>query len=229
MKYTQPIYIAFFTIAFISLLVALFFEKQDLLYVYPFTFIAIAIAYVMERKKRISITFLSALFFGLCGGIFLILDFKEAIPMISICISIFYLLYLRLMYLKNERKKAHGKTYVSLLFIFIPVLYIYDRVFCLVYEEIHNGFVYFTVMAVCMLVYIMAAIYYYLRTKNQSNLWMLITAVNLGIMNIIVIINELYVYERIFTVMAIFCSNLMLFFSIKFMLEEDTNVLTEVV
>lgn len=229
MKYAQPTYLLFFTCAFISLVVALFFEKLDLLYVYPFTFISTAFVYLKQKTTPISITFLSALFFGLCGGVFLILDFKEGVPEVSICVSIFYLLYVRLMYLKNEKKKTSAKVYFRLLFFFIPVLYIYDRVFCLVYDEIHNGFIYFTAMAVFMLIYIMGAIYYYLRNKNQSNLWMLITAVNLGIMNIIVIINELYVYERIFTIMAIFCSNLMLFFSLKFMLEDDNNVFTEVV
>lgn len=228
MKYTKLAYLLFFTVAFISLLVALFFEKKDLLFVYPFTFILTGFVYLKEKTTPISITFLSALLFGMCGGVLLILDFKDRIPEISTCISVFYVLYLRLMYLKNEKKKTTIKMYLTLFLFFIPVVYVYDRVFCLVYEEIQNGFIYFTAMAVFMLIYIMVSIYYYLRNKNQSNLWMLITAVNLGILNIIVIINELYVYEHIFTILAIFCSNLMLFFSLKFMLEEDKNELAEI-
>jgi len=229
MKYIKPTYLLFFTFAFVSLLITIFLEKADLLYIYPFTFIAIAVIYIQERTAPISISFLLALFFGLCGSIFLIIGFGQFVPEVSICVSIFYLLYLRLMYLKNEKKKTSAKIYFKLLFSFLPVVYIYDRVFCLIYEEIRDVFVYFTVMAIFMLIYIMAAIYYYLRDKNQSNLWMLITALNLGIMNIIIIINELYVYDRIFTIISIFCSNLMLFFSLKFMLEDDKNTLADVV
>ena len=84
---------------------------------------------------------------------------------------------------------------------------------------------YFAIMAFLMLGYIIAALYYYLRNKNQSNSWMIIAAVNLGIMNIIITINELYLYDTMFTVIAIFCSHFALYFSFKFMLEDDENSL----
>jgi hypothetical protein len=129
------------------------------------------------------------------------------------------------MYLKNEKMKSTAQMYFRLFIIFLPILYIYDRVICLIYPEIKEDFVYFAVMAFLMLSYIMAALYYYIRNKSQSNLWMLITAVNLGIMNIIITINELYVYETLFTVIAIFCSHFVLYFSFKFMIEDDKNTL----
>ncbi|MGH1385206.1 hypothetical protein [Kordia sp.] len=228
MKYTKPTYLAFFTTAFISLLVAILFEKICLVYVYPLTFLSIVVIYLKEKKEPTSALFLLALFFGLCGGLLLILGLKNCLPEISICISIFYTFYIRLMYLKNEKKKTTAKIYFRLLFFFIPVVYMYDRVFSLVYEEIRDVFIYFAIMGTCMLVYIMVAIYYYLRNKNQSNLWMLITAVNLGIMNIIITINELYIYETMFTVIVVFCSNFFLFFSLKFMLEDEKNTLVDI-
>ncbi|WP_430413225.1 hypothetical protein [Kordia sp.] len=40
-------------------------------------------------------------------------------------------------------------------------------------------------------------------------------------MNITVTSNELYMYERMFMIIAIFYSNFMLFFSFKFILEND--------
>ncbi len=173
--------------------------------------------------------FTLALVFALSSGVYLILGFGEYVIEVSILVSLFYIVYLRLMYLKNEKMKTTVKMYIRLLIIFLPVLYIYDRVIYLVYPEIKVGFVYFAIMVFFMLSYIVAALYYYLRNKNQSNLWMLIAAVNLGIMNIIVTINELYMYERMFTVIAIFCSNLMLFFSLRFMLEDDKNILSDII
>ncbi|WP_298425577.1 hypothetical protein [uncultured Kordia sp.] len=223
MNYRQPAHIAFFITAFISLLVALVFEKIDLLYIYPLTFVAIYWMYLSEKKKPISILFSLAMILGLSSGILLIIGFGQFVREVSILVSLFYLIYLRLMYLKNLKMKTTAKIYFRLLVIFLPVLYIYDRVICLIYNELEYGFTYFAMMAVLMLIYIIAALYYYLRNKSQSNLWMLITAVNLGIMNIIVTINELYMYEKMFTVIAIFCSNFMLFFSLKFMLEDDTD------
>ncbi|WP_420573125.1 hypothetical protein [Kordia sp.] len=226
MNYTKPTYIAFFATAFISLIVAIFFEKIDLLYVYPLTFVTASIVYLTEKKQTTNILFLIALALALSSGVLLIIGFGQYVPEVSILVSLFYIIYLRLMYLKNKKMKTTFKMYLRLLLIFLPVFYIYDRVICLIYSEIEEVFVYFAVMAIFMLLYIIAALYYYLRNKNQSNLWMLITAANLGIMNIIVSINELYIYERMFTVTAIFCSNFMLFFSLKFMMEDDTNTLS---
>lgn len=227
MNYTKPTYLAFFATAFISLLTSIFFEKIDLLYVYPLTFVTIIIIYLTEKKQATSILFIIAILLGLSSGILLIIGFGQYVPEVSILVSLFYLIYMRLMYLKNKRMKTTLKMYFRLLLIFLPVFYIYDRVICMIHSEIEEVFIYFAAMAIFMLLYIMAALYYYLRNKNQSNLWMLIAAVNLGIMNIIVSINELYIYERMFTVTAIFCSNFMLFFSIKFMLEDDKESLPE--
>jgi len=221
MNYTKPLHIAFFVSAFLSLLVAIFLEKKDLLYVYPFTFIFIIAMYLTEKKSAANYLFIVALLFALSGGIYLIIGFGQYVPEVSILISLFYSIYIRLMYVKNIKMKSTVRMYFWLFIIFIPVLYICDRVICLIYSEIENSFIYFAIMAILMLIYIIAALYYYLRNKNQSNLWMLITAVNLWIMNIIVTINELYLYERMFTVIAILCSNFFLFFSLKFMLEDD--------
>ncbi len=229
MNYRKLTHTAFYAFAFISLLVAIFLEKRDLLYVYPLTFVAIFLMYLSEKKQSISMLFTLALVFALSSGVYLILGFGEYVIEVSILVSLFYIVYLRLMYLKNEKMKTTVKMYIRLLIIFLPVLYIYDRVIYLVYPEIKVGFVYFAIMVFFMLSYIVAALYYYLRNKNQSNLWMLIAAVNLGIMNIIVTINELYMYERMFTVIAIFCSNLMLFFSLRFMLEDDKNILSDII
>ncbi|MCH2196036.1 hypothetical protein [Kordia sp.] len=229
MKYIKSTYLAFFITAFISLLVALFFEKINLLFVYPLTFVSIFVLYMTEKKGPISILYVLVLIFGLSSGVYLIIGFGQYVPEVSILVSIFYLIYLRLMYLKNEKMNTTIKMYLKLLIIFLPILYIYYRVICLIYPEIKEDYVYFAIMVLLMLIYLMAALYYYIRNKNQSNLWMLIVAANLGIMNIIITINELYMYETIFTVIAIFCNHFVLYFSFKFMLEDEKNTLTDIV
>ncbi|MBC8756159.1 hypothetical protein H2O64_15895 [Kordia sp. YSTF-M3] len=229
MNYKKPTYITFFTLAFISLLVALLFEKMYQLYIQPLTIIAIFMIYITEKKAPISITYILALIFSLSGAILLILGYKEYIPEASILFSLFYVMYLRLMYLKNKKKKTTVKMYFILVIISLPIVYIYDRVICLIYNEIRGDFIYFTVLVFFIFAYIITAIYYYLRNKNQSNLWMLIAAVNLGIMNIIIMINQLYIYDVMFTVITLFCSYLMYYFSLKFMLEDDENNVSDLI
>ncbi|WP_235982897.1 hypothetical protein [Kordia aestuariivivens] len=185
--------------------------------------------YITEKKAPISITYILALIFSLSGAILLILGYKEYIPEASILFSLFYVMYLRLMYLKNKKKKTTVKMYFILVIISLPIVYIYDRVICLIYNEIRGDFIYFTVLVFFIFAYIITAIYYYLRNKNQSNLWMLIAAVNLGIMNIIIMINQLYIYDVMFTVITLFCSYLMYYFSLKFMLEDDENNVSDLI
>lgn len=176
-----------------------------------------------EKKTPINITYLLALIFSLFGGIILILGHKKYVPEVSILFSLFYVMYLRLMYFKNEKKKTTGKMFFLLILIFLPVVYLYDVVIELIYREITDAIVYFIILIFFIFTYIIMAIYYYLRNKNQSNLWMLIAAANLGIMNIIIMINQLYIYDAMFTVIILFCSHLLYFFSLKFMLEDDEN------
>lgn len=223
MNYKKPIYLIFFTIAFISLLLPLLIEKVYLLYVQPLSVLAIFIIYIKEKTTSISITYVLALMFSFSGGIILILGFREYVPEVSILFSLFYIMYLRLMYIKNVKKKTTVKMFFILIIISLPVLYIYDRVISLVYNEIRDDFNYFMVLVFFMLSYIITALYYYLKDKNQSNLWMLIAALNLGFMNIIIMINQLYIYDVMFTVIILFCSHLMYFFSLKFMLYDENE------
>ena len=223
MNHTKTPHIAFFAVAFISLLVALFFEKIYLLFFQPVSIILIFWIYMTEKKEPVNLLYISALVFSFFGGILLLVDFKQFVPEVSVLYSLFYLMFIRLMYAKNEKKKATTRMYLMLLLIFIPIVYVYDRVICLVYKEIREDFAFFTVLALLILSYLLVAIYYYLRNKNQSNLWMLIAATNLGIMNIFIMINELYVYDEMFTIIALFCSYFMYYFSLKFILENDNK------
>jgi hypothetical protein len=225
MNYKKPIYLIFFTAAFISLLLPLFTEKIYLLYVQPLSVIAIFIIYIKEKTTPTSMTFVLALIFSFLGGIILILGFREYLPEVSILFSLFYIMYLRLMHLKNVKKKTTARMFFILILIALPVLYIYHSVISLIYEELGVGFNYFMVLVFLMLSYIITALYFYLKDKNQSNLWMLIAAFNLCFMNIMIMINQLYIYDAMFTVIVLLCSHLMYFFSLKFMLcnENEDN------
>jgi RsiW-degrading membrane proteinase PrsW (M82 family) len=197
-------------------------EKANLAYIYPLPVIAIFSMYITEKKQPLSFLYTLSLAIIIIGGILLLLGLREYVSEVSILFSFFYIFFMRLMYLKNRRQKKYRVLYFRLVLIVLPIVYIYDRVMCLVYKEIRDTFVYLSVLIILALVYIILSLYYYSRNKNQANLWMLITSCNLGFMNIIIMINELYVSETIFTVISLFCYSMMLYFSLKFMLE-DTN------
>jgi len=120
-------------------------------------------------------------------------------------------------------KKGELKTYFYVALISLPVLYIYYNVIQTISSELTEVVIYFSFLMFFMLSYIITALYYYVRDKNQSNLWMLIAAVNLGFMNIIIGLNELYMYETIFTVIVVLCSLFIQFFVLKFMLYDENE------
>ena len=228
MNLTKPTHIAFLVAGFVTMLVAMFLEKVSLIYAQPFTVLTILVIYFTEKKEPTSVLYIISQIIGLAGGILLILGLRYYLEAASVLFSLFYIIYLRLMYVRNVMKKTELKTYVYVFIYALPILYIYYLVIKEISPELTGAFVYFGFLMFFMLSYIFTALYYYLKDKNQSNLWMLIAAMNLGFMNIIIGLNELYVYETMFTVIVVFCSLCIQFFVLKFMLHDkndDTDLL----
>ncbi|KAB8153692.1 hypothetical protein EZY14_010730 [Kordia sp. TARA_039_SRF] len=230
MRYNAILYPVFFVVALCLLVTAFFVEKSDLVYLYPLPVLIILGIYLLEEKKELlSFLYILSLVIIIFGGIFLLLGLREYVSEVSILFSFFYIFLMRLMYVKNRKQEKQKIVYYRLVLIVLPVIYIYDSVMRLIYDEIKNTIIYFSVLIVLILAYIILALYYYMRNKHQINLWMLIMACNLGLMNIIIMLNELYVSEKILTVTALFCYCMMLYFSLKFMLEDDENVVSNIV
>lgn len=223
MNLAKPTYIVYYITAILSLIVAACFEKFSLIYIYPLSVLALLVTYLTEKKGTANLYYIVSLILAVSGGILLILGLRHYLMEVSIIFSFFYIMLHRLMYDKNKKsfkKKTTKRTYFFVILISLPVIYIYDRVIFVVYPEIKQVIIYFTILVLLMLSYIIFALYYYLRDKVQYNLWMLISAMNLGFMNIIIVINELYLYDTMFTVIVVFCSQLMHFFSLMFMLDD---------
>ncbi|WP_046757168.1 hypothetical protein [Kordia jejudonensis] len=228
MNLAKPTHIAFLVIAAITMLVAMFMEKFYLIYFQPFTVLAILVIYFTEKKDATSVLYILAQIIGLVGGILLILGMRHYLKAVSILFSLFYVLYLRLMYVRNLHDKGSLKTYLYVAIFSIPVLYIYYNVIQIISSELTEVVIYFSFLMFFMLSYIITALYYYIKDKSPSNLWMLIAAMNLGFMNIIIGLNEMYMYETIFTVIVVFCSLCIQYFVLKFMLydkNEDDDIL----
>lgn len=223
MNLEKPAHIAFLAFAIITLFVAMFFEKFALIYVQPFTVLSILAIYFTEKKGPTSIWYVLSEIIGLVGGILLILGIRYYMEAVSILFSLFYIIYLRLMYMRNAIKKTEIKAYVYVFLISIPVLYIYYSVIHMIYDEIKHVLIYFGLLMFFMLSYIFTALYYYLKKKTLTNLWMLTAAINLGFMNIIIGLNEFYMYEAFFTVIIVLCSFIVQYFVLKFMLNDKDD------
>ncbi|KAB8153693.1 hypothetical protein EZY14_010735 [Kordia sp. TARA_039_SRF] len=221
MNLTKPTHIAFVIASAITILVAIFLEKFYLIYVQPFTVLTILIIYFTEKKEPTSVLYILSQIIGLIGGILLILGMRDYLKAVSVLFSLFYIIYLRLMYVRNEMSKPEVRTYIYLILLSVPILYIYYVLIKTISSELKNVVIYFSCLMFFMLSYIFTALYYYLKDKKSTNLWMLIAAMNLGFMNILIGLNELYMYETIFTVIITFCSVCIQIFVLKFMLNED--------
>lgn len=228
MNFAKRTHVAFLVSAVVAMLTAMFMEKFYLIYAQPFTVLTILIIYFTEKKDPTSVLYLISQIIGLIGGILLILGMRDYLKSVSVLFSLFYVIYLRLMYVRNVMKKTELRTYFYVFLFSMPVLYIYYKLIETISSELTEVLVYFSFLMFFMLSYIFTALYYYLKDKSQSNLWMVIAALNLGFMNIIIGLNELYVYETIFTVIVVFCSLLIQVFVLKFMLydkEDDHDLL----
>ncbi len=229
MNLAKPTHIAFLVSSAIAIIVAMFLEKFCLVYAQPFTVLTIMVIYFTEKKEPTSVLYILSQIIGLIGGILLIIGMRFYLEAVSILFSLFYIIYLRLMYVRNVMKKTEVKTYVYVFLISLPVLYIYYSVINLISTEIKEAAIYFGFLMFFMMSYIFTALYYYLKDKNQSNLWMLIAAINLAFMNILIGLNELYMYETMFTVIVVFCSICIQYFVLKFMLnDKDDNDLLNI-
>jgi hypothetical protein len=200
MNLSKPTHIAFFIAAFITVLVSIFLDKFCLVYAQPFTVLTILIIYFTEKKDPTSVLYILSQIIGLIGGILLILGMRDHLKAVSVLFSLFYIIYLRLMYVRNVMKKTEVKIYIYVFLISLPILYLYYNVIQTISSELTEVAIYFGFLMFFMLSYIFTSLYYYLKEKTQANLWMLIAAINLGFMNIIIGLNELYMYETMFTV-----------------------------
>lgn len=223
MNLTKPTHIAFLISAVIAMLVAIFFEKFSLVYVQPFTVFTVLIIYFTEKKEPTSFLYALSEVISLAGGVLLILGMRDYLQAVSILFSLYYIIYLRLMYIRNLKKKAKPRVYFYVTLMSLPVLYIYYNVIQTISSELKDVVIYFSFLMFFMLSYIITALFYYLKDKTQSNLWMFMAAINLGFMNIIIGLNELYMYETIFTVIALFCSICVQFSVLKFMLYDENE------
>jgi hypothetical protein len=223
MNPTKPTHIAFFIASFVTMLTAMFFEKVSLIYVQPFTVLTILVIYFTEKKQKTSVLYILSQAIGLAGGILLILGMRDHLKAVSILFSLFYIIYLRLMYVRNEMTKPEVRTYLYVIIFSVPILYIYYVLIKTISAELKEVVIYFSFLMFFMLSYIITALYYYLKDKKPTNLWMLIAAMNLGFMNILIGLNELYMYETAFTVVVTFCSLVIQVFVLKFMLHDDTD------
>ncbi|MEM6686524.1 MAG: hypothetical protein AAF617_12145 [Bacteroidota bacterium] len=228
MNLTKSTHIAFIIASIVTIFVAVFFEKFYLVYAQPFTVLTILLIYFTEKTEPTSVLYILSQLIGLGGGILLILGMRDYLEAVSVLFSLFYIIYLRLMYVRNNITKPEPRTYVYLIAFAIPLLYIYYSVIKTISSELTDVVIYFSCLIFFMLSYIIVALYYYLKDKKPTNLWMLIAAVNLGFMNILIGLNELYVYDTMFTVIVTFCSVCIQVFVLKFMLydgEKDTDLM----
>jgi len=147
------------------MLVAMFLEKFCLIYAQPFTVFAILAIYFTEKKEPTSVIYILAQLIGLAGGILLILGMSDYLKAVSILFSLYYILYLRLMYLRNSKKKTEKRTYFYVFLMSLPLLYIYYTVIITISSELKDVAIYFSFLMFFMLSYIITALYYYLNDK----------------------------------------------------------------
>jgi hypothetical protein len=225
MNYKKPIYLVYYIVAILAILCAIFLPRAYLLYIKPYTLLGIALIYIVEHKTPISFLFLLSLCLAFIGEILIIKDFIKYFGIINILFAAYYLANTVLIYIRNRRKNTYKRLYLYATLISVLWIYVSISVIEIIYEAVINNIIELGILVLGLLIFILVALCNYLNTRNFPNLWVFIAVINLMLGNILIGLNELYMYHRMCTVIIILCQVVAQFFLLLFMLDKREEVI----
>lgn len=225
MNVTRPLYHVYYILSLVALIVAFFFDRSDLIYIKPFTLVALLLLYLSYSGEKKSELYIVTILLSIVGEVLIIIDFIHYHKCILIMYAVYYVIIMYLIYKKNEKRSSHRNAFTYALLFALPLLYSFYIVLNILLKEVQEQFIHMIVFSVVLFIYVMVSIYYYFKEKSRSNLWMYIASFNFVVVNILIGINELYIYDRMLTVIIIFSSLVAEFFLTLFMLDHQKEEL----
>jgi len=219
MQVTKPLYYVYYILSLVALIVAFFFERNDLIYIKPFTVVALLLLYLAYSGKEKSLWYVLTLLLSIVGEVFVIIDFIYYHKSILIMYAVYFIIIMYLIYKKNEGNNSPRNAFLYAFLFSLPLLFSFYSVLSVLLEEVEEQLIHMLVFSVVLFVYVLFSIYYYFKQKSRSNLWMYIASFNFVVVNILIGINELYIYDRMLTVLIVFCGLIAQFFMTLFMLD----------
>ncbi len=210
-------YISFFA----SVAVGISSNKRDLIYVVPFVFISILLKYISFVKEKVNLFFVFSIFFGLISNVLSFYNFIDYYFWIVLATSVYLILFTLI--IKSYSNKVNLKSIRSIsvllgIFIFSYTIF---AVLELIFDFIPKNMLFITLLCVlCLIIYTLTFAMIYIKDKYNNAIILLTSGIFTFFQVCLSSINELFLYNKTFTVLIVIC-NVMSFYLFMVFISEN--------
>ncbi|WP_298315424.1 hypothetical protein [uncultured Aquimarina sp.] len=203
------------------LLLTAVFKEEWLIYTKTLIVCSVSFFYVVEVEK-INYLVLVALLLILSAEILSVIDFKKHFRVINILSSLYYILNMILLWKSLQKVKIQFKKIFTLQLAITMglITYVVYSVADMISLNVNDDQVYLNILIVLFILFIGFCYYIYLNSRTVVSSSLMIAASCFLIVNILTVLNKLYVYLDIFVVITNVLQVFGHYFLIKFFIEQ---------
>lgn len=216
----NPLPYLFFYFCFcLVLLTASFFPKETLIYVKPLSIISITLIY-LKNSAKINPWYVISMAVVLVNDTFVYINFKSYFNIIAILITLYYSLCALLLkkYVSIKDFKIINIFSFPIIISFLLVVYLIFSITELVLPHLKNSLFYLAIILISLLFFTGLCFLIYIRDRYTDNFILFASACCCFFVNALLPINELFYYNRIFTIMLNIGEIFGIYFFMKFLI-----------
>ncbi|WP_378172923.1 hypothetical protein [Aquimarina sp. SS2-1] len=205
-----------------TLLLTAIFMETWLVYSKSLVIISVCVFYLVEAQKIYYLVPV-ALLLVLSAEILSVIDFKRYFRIITIIMSCYYILNLLLLWKSMQKVKIQLKKIFTIqLWITMGlIVYVVYSVADMISIDVNDDQLYLNILIVLFILFIGFCYYIYLNSKTVVSSSLMIAGSCFLIVNILTILNKLYIHLDIFVVITNVLQFFGHYFLIKFFIEQD--------
>lgn len=223
-------YLIFYLCFGIVLLTAAFFPKETLIYIKPLSIISITGVYV-KNSTKINPWYVISMIVVMINDTFVYINFKSHFNTVAILITIYYSLcaFLLKKYVSVKDLKIINVFSFPIIISALLVVYLIFSITELVLPHLKNSLFYLVIILISLLFFTGLCFLIYIRDRYTQNFMLFASACCCLFVNALLPINELFFYNRVFTIFLNVGEIFGIFFFMKFLIDsKPTETVDEV-
>lgn len=220
MKKLSITYWGFYIAFFIVICAAIFLDKWVLVYVKPLATLSLTILY-LKSVKKIDVLFPASMIVILVTDFFTYVDFLKYFNVIAILITTFYILCILLLrrFIIKEDVKPKKIISAPLIISVVLIFYLIFSITQLTLPTISDSLGYVMLIVLSMLAFSAFCFVIYVADRYEKSMYLFIAASCTLFVDALLAVNELYFYNRAFTVLINIAEILGIYFFAGFFIE----------
>lgn len=218
---------AYYLFYFFSILtfLASVFKYQAIVYVKPFVLLMLSVIYFSTVQKK-DYLFLLSIILIMMAEILSVKDFSNFFPVINGVLALYYVLNIILLSRSLSFVKIEWNSMLIMqLFVTMTLLvYILYSVISLVLPLVQDFQLYLMVLSICFTLFLGVCYYIYIATRTILSAALMVAASCFLIVNVVTILNEIYMPLGIFAILTHVLQIVGQFFLIKFLMAEKKTL-----